>query len=227
MGMNQDRQITSRERAGIAGMLVALGALALLYQGCAVPSCQAPSQPRGYQPTDELAVFQIDAGDEASCSAWKLAGPLDLLVTANHCCEHAAEQSIVIHGKTDRLWPVAADPVGDVCLLSGPAPGQGLELAKQDPQVGSTVWMRGYPHERLAVSQGLWSGLDSDGDCGATLYAGPGASGAPIVDAQGHVVCVVTAYPHTGPGLSIGCPAVRVRVMVNHYYDPSDDPFPL
>lgn len=222
-----DRLITTTERLRVAQLLVGLAALALLCHGCAPAQRQGAIEPRGYRPTDELAVYRIDVGDEATCTAWKLADPLDLLVTANHCCEHP-DEAIVVHGRpaSERLYPVAADPVGDACLLLPGAPdyappGAGLELARKDPPIGATVWMRGYPFARLAVSQGLWSGIDS-GDCGATLYAGPGASGAPIVDADGRVLCVVTSYPRSGPGLSLGCPAARVRALVRAYEDPPE-----
>lgn len=218
MGMKpENRPITPRERVGVAGRLALLGLAALLSHACAC--AQPPGMGRAPGPTDDIAVFALDVGDEASCTAWKLAGPRDLLVTAAHCCAHP-ELPLTLQGSKERLYPVAADPVGDVCILSGKAPGEGLELAPEDPPEGSLVWMRGYPFERFVVAQGLWSGVDDDGACYASVYAAPGESGAPILDQHGRVVCVVVAYPSKAPGIAIGCPVARVRALVQQLESP-------
>lgn len=163
----------------------------------------------------DVPVFRLDVGT-SSCTAWHLNEQgMDFLVTAEHCCEASKGKPMHLHGMPGDVLPIAANPVCDVCLMVGAAPGVGLQLATEYPKPGALVWVAGFPFGKPARSVGLWGGLvPSPAQCYATTYMAPGYSGAPMMDQRGRVVCGVFGYPDSYPGIAFGCPAARIRDLV-------------
>lgn len=145
-------------------------------------------------------------GEVGQCTAWKV--DAHLAMTAGHCCvdddvpyvSYTAEGRHAVDGA--EFVPVIVDAEHDVCVLRGDIAGDVIRLATKDPQVGARVWTAGYPHGTFLISDGFWSGHDGDGDGVASTTVGGGASGSPVMAADGHAIGVLRARFHDMDGLT-------------------------
>ena len=155
------------------------------------------------------------------CSGVLAEGP-DLVLTAKHCIEE--RQSVDLRfadGATRTGWVAAVDHVADQALivLEEPVAVEPLTLARRPAIAGSVLYFEGRPSEaRFQEAK-----LDHVGTCPSlprlqdalfTTIAGvPGDSGAPIVDAGGHVVGLV----HGGAQCQIATPAETLLRLVERF----------
>lgn len=91
----------------------------------------------------------------------------------------------------------------DLALLAVPElRGPVLEVRADPVELGEIVVVPGYPCGRWSVTRGPVTS-DDGADFGARLLLGPGASGAPVLDAEARLVGVVT-LDHREGTLCIG-----------------------
>lgn len=86
------------------------------------------------------------------------------------------------------------DDMNDVCVLRGAMKGSPIILAKKEPNIGERVWTEGYPRGVFLISEGYWSGArDMDTTVASTAIWG-GASGSPVMNAEGEAVALLNRY---------------------------------
>lgn len=207
--------LTPAERLRFAGVLTAIMTVAVV---AACSSCGGPDYAAHLPTTSGPPVAKLEVVNEeggGSCTAWKVAS--DMIVTAGHCCSDDAQ--FILSGPHARPGTMATvlidDDKHDVCVMRASMLGDAIPLALHDPVVGAPVWTAGYPLGTFLISTGIWSGRDSDGDGIASTAVGGGASGSPVMDADGRAVGVLRArYPRMGDSLTIIAPIEWVRVAV-------------
>jgi tetratricopeptide (TPR) repeat protein len=146
-----------------------------------------------------------------------------LLVT-NHHVVRRAEFATVLRADGSTLFVdgvLALDPDQDLALLKVNGTGLPcLEVAPAAaPPVGSRVYAIGNPKGLTnSLSEGLVSGIRKEsGEVLAiqtTAAVSPGSSGGPLVDDQGRVVGVVTAFLADAQGLNFAVPAAALRTLL-------------
>lgn len=191
---DEDSTMTTRQRLWWAGILTTI-ALAVLMVTC---SCVARPRPHFlpdlYRPAVTRLVMHEGGRKVGTCSAWKLAD--DLVATAGHCCESKYEYGLD-HPEPDDLDEPAVlvdDDVHDVCVLRARMRGDAIQIAGGDPDVGAAVWTAGYPRGGFLISSGYWSGRAEDREGHCSVVVAGGASGSPILDAEGRAVGVLVKY---------------------------------
>ncbi len=135
------------------------------------------------------------------------------LVTNRHVVQGAASVGLrtLAGGPGPAVIEVLLAPAEDVAVLVLDEPlGSALELADA-PAPGDEVRLVGFPGARPITTAGAVQ------DATATrvlldFAVGPGASGAPVVDATGAVVAQVVARRSDGSGVAIAAPAVAEGV---------------
>lgn len=131
------------------------------------------------------------------------------LVTNRHVVEGARQVGLrrLSGGSGPQVVEVLVSPVEDVAVLRlDQGLGSTLALGRA-PAVGDEVRLVGFPGARPITSAGEI--LDADGTrVLVDLQAGPGASGAPMVDDDGAVVAQVVARRPDGTGVGIAAPAL-------------------
>jgi hypothetical protein len=182
-------------------LLAGVVLVSLLGCGQVVP----PGTPK-YTVSDPAVVRLLiidDSGGTGQCTAWKV-GP-ELVMTAGHCCTpdnvaYSAEGPHAVLGSS--FTPVVVDAKHDACVLRGKITGDAIVLAAKDPEIGERVWTSGFPHGTFLISDGFWSGRDSDGNGVASTTVGGGASGSPVMNVDGQAVGILVAKYRDMDGLT-------------------------
>lgn len=171
--------------------LLLIGTVMSQCSGCTPRPLESP-----HYATSDPAVVRLHMtnllGDAGSCTGWK--ADEDLVVTAGHCCvvsniAYSADGDHAVLGGT--FVPLIVDEQHDVCVLRGRIKGRVIYLASQDPEIGGRVWTAGFPHEMYLISDGFWSGRNYEGNGVSSSVVGKGASGSPIMNAEGEAVGVL------------------------------------
>jgi len=150
----------------------------------------------------------------------------DGLLVTNHHVVRGAEFATVLRADGSTLFVdgvLALDEDHDLAVLK--VGGTGLPClevapaAAAPPPVGSRVYAIGNPKGLTnTLSEGLVSGIRQEGGevraIQTTAAISPGSSGGPLVDSQGRVIGVVTAYLAGGQGLNFAVPAAAVRALL-------------
>ncbi|MGB3088148.1 MAG: tetratricopeptide repeat-containing serine protease family protein [Phycisphaerae bacterium] len=150
----------------------------------------------------------------------------DGLLVTNHHVVRGAEFATVLRADGSTLFVdgvLALDEDHDLAVLK--VGGTGLPClevapaAAAPPPVGSRVYAIGNPQGLTnTLSEGLVSGIRREGGevraIQTTAAISPGSSGGPLVDSQGRVVGVMTAYLAGGQGLNFAVPAAAVRAAI-------------
>jgi len=150
----------------------------------------------------------------------------DGLLVTNHHVVRGAEFATVLRADGSTLFVdgvLALDEDHDLAVLK--VGGTGLPClevapaAAAPPPVGSRVYAIGNPQGLTnTLSEGLVSGIRQEGGevraIQTTAAISPGSSGGPLVDSQGRVVGVITAYLAGGQGLNFAVPAAAVRALL-------------
>ena len=199
---------------------VAAAAMLLLLTG---PGLAAESVPSESSLRRSLDAASVALGPD-SCSG-VLAEDPQLILTARHCIKDAG-QSIPVrlsNGERRTAWIVATDQVADqaVLFLEDPAPLRPLSIARRREVPGTVLYFEGHPlrprfqRARLdricrcpslpQLPNALFTSIDGT----------PGDSGAPLVDAEAHVVGLV----HGGAQCQIATPADTLLHLVDHFFD--------
>jgi Trypsin-like peptidase domain len=169
----------------------------------ALVACGAKQHPDNVPTMSDPAVVKLvrmEGGEEAGyCTAWKL--DENRMMTAGHCCdkeEGTSYTSVGHHAIPGQIHEILFDnDKHDVCVMSGRIKGAPIKLAKFDPPMGQRVWTAGYPKTEYLISDGYWSGR-TDGEeeeyAKASIAVWPGASGSPVLNADGDAVGVLVAF---------------------------------
>lgn len=175
--------------------LYLLAALVLLV-ACAAHPATATNAPSVGMPSVAKLKISMAGKLTGHCTVWKADDRL--LVTAGHCCDedytYGLDEGMSYPGSAATL--LVDDDDHDICVLRGQMQGPRIALAGQDPDVGAFVWTAGYPDGVLLISSGYWSGRSqlSDGVWGTASAVGRhGASGSPMMDADGRAIGVLVA----------------------------------
>jgi Flp pilus assembly protein TadD len=147
-----------------------------------------------------------------------------LLVTNHHVVRGAAFAT-VLRADGSALFVdgvLALDEGRDLAILKVNGTGLPfLEVAPADvpPPVGTQVYAVGNPMGLTnTLSNGLISGIRKEGgevrEIQTTAAISPGSSGGPLVDVQGRVVGVTTAFMAEGQALNFAVPAAAVRALL-------------
>ncbi|HUU31150.1 MAG TPA: tetratricopeptide repeat protein [Phycisphaerae bacterium] len=150
----------------------------------------------------------------------------DGFLVTNHHVVRGAEFATVLRADGSTLFVdgvLALDEDHDLAVLK--VGGTGLPClevapaAAAPPPVGSRVYAIGNPKGLTnTLSEGLVSGIRQEGGevraIQTTAAISPGSSGGPLVDSQGRVIGVVTAYLAGGQGLNFAVPAAAVRALL-------------
>jgi 2-alkenal reductase len=159
------------------------------------------------------------------------------VVTNNHVVEGAEEVQVTFHdGTTLRAEVIGTDPDSDLAVISVDAPKATLlpvELGDSDRlEVGQRAVALGNPFGlRGTLTTGIISALGRSLPIGrASQVIGarfsipeliqtdaainPGNSGGPLLDSQGHVIGVNTAYDPTVSGVGFAVPVNTVKRVV-------------
>jgi len=150
----------------------------------------------------------------------------DGLLVTNHHVVRGAEFATVLRADGSTLFVdgvLALDEDHDLAVLK--VGGTGLPClvvapaAAAPPPVGSRVYAIGNPKGLTnTLSEGLVSGIRQEGGevraIQTTAAISPGSSGGPLVDSQGRVVGVMTAYLADGQALNFAVPAAAVRALL-------------
>lgn len=96
--------------------------------------------------------------------------------------------------KGEKFYVLKDDDVNDVCIMKGAMKGLVVRLAKAEPQVGEKVWTAGYPKGTFLISDGYWSGMHDLETVVASTAIWGGASGSPVMNADGEAVALLTRY---------------------------------
>ena len=180
-----------------------------------VPSTMGPSVAK--------LIKVVNGEEDGTCSVFKVG--MDLAMTAGHCCEKGTDGEMVsYHAVEGAAIPGAGfeirhdDDKHDVCILRGMMKGAPLRLAHHDPVQGERVWTAGYPKGVFLISEGLWSGRDSDGDGLASVAVWGGASGSPVMNRDGKVIGILRAYYPPMSNMAIIAPIewVRATYLLGH-----------
>jgi S1-C subfamily serine protease len=152
------------------------------------------------------------------------------IVTNNHVIDHADEITVTLtDGRKLKAKRVGADPDFDLAIISVPAEnlssipfGDSRQL-----QVGDFVLAIGYPtYLGQSVTSGIVSGLHRT-DLGIEQYENfiqtdaaiyPGNSGGALVDLQGNLVGINTAFIGTNsanPGMGFAIPVNMARIIAD------------
>lgn len=140
---------------------------------------------------------ELDEIETSACTVWKI--DERFVATAGHCCKY--ENAVYeIEGRHASPGTVASKVYisysperprpPDVCILLGKMKGPVIKLAKEEPEFGERIWTVGFPHPWVdhplcLMSDGYWTGSDSDGDGVASTVAIGGASGSPMLNLDG------------------------------------------
>lgn len=155
------------------------------------------------------------------CTAWKVDD--DLIATAGHCCTKGENYTIENMDGTAGMTPTVVfdaydeenDEGTDMCFLKASVPGAAIELADRDPHNGARVWSEGFPHEYRLISEGFWSGRNTEyGVC--SVVVNPGASGSPILDVQNRAVGILVRFHRGMDNLTLVTPIEKVRMGLTH-----------
>jgi S1-C subfamily serine protease len=166
----------------------------------------------------KIATVDEDTGQprNGSCTAW-IIGESEVM-TAGHCLSNGQAMAIYnFSGLT--AWTMAIDRNVDLGVLYVPGlHGPALALASSDPEVGQDVYTAGYPAKIFIEGAGTWSGRDDDGDGVVALTSYHGASGSPILNRDGQVVCVLEAIRHDFVGVTFCIPhdVISNFLVANH-----------
>jgi S1-C subfamily serine protease len=159
------------------------------------------------------------------------------IVTNNHVVEQADEVQVTFHdGRMVRAEVVGTDPDSDLAVIRVDVPGtalHALELGNSDTlQIGQRAIALGNPFGlRGTLTTGIISALGRSlplGRASAVLGArfsipeliqtdaaiNPGNSGGPLLDSQGRVIGVNTAYDPNVSGVGFAVPVNTVQRVV-------------
>jgi hypothetical protein len=187
--------------------MMRLAVLLVIVAAC--DACHSGFQ--GLPTRSDPAVTRLTVDGQFICTAWR--GAANLVVTAGHCCEdgmNAALQGDHAVPGAD-LSALVDDDTNDVCVMHGEMVGAPLPLALRDPEVGDPVWSAGYPGNKFVISGGYWSGRDAYDAGVASLDAGHGGSGSPVLDEHGRVVGMFVRLMRDNSGVMLITPVEHVR----------------
>lgn len=177
-----------------------------------------PDEPRTLnRPTvGKLIIIDSDGNREGLCTAWKATE--DLIVTAGHCCEdghhYMLEGDAGVPGT--RIVSLVDNDKVDVCVLHGKMRGEPIKLAHWDPQIGSKVWVAGYPKGYFMIGEGYWSGRDITDDNARAMFsidAVGGYSGSPVLNTDGRVVAILVEG-YLGASVTFGVNLNQIRIAI-------------
>jgi S1-C subfamily serine protease len=157
-----------------------------------------------------------------------------LIVTNNHVIEHADEMTVTLtDGRTLKAKRVGGDPDFDLAVISV-APENLSSISFGDSrqlEVGDFVLAIGYPANiGQSVTSGIVSGLHRT-NVGLELFENfiqtdaaiyPGNSGGALVDLQGDLVGINTAFigaTSTNPGMGFAIPVNMARIIADQIVD--------
>jgi Flp pilus assembly protein TadD len=148
----------------------------------------------------------------------------DGLLVTNHHVVRGAVFATVLRADGSTLFVdgiLALDADHDLAVLKVGGTGLPcLEVAPAAaPPVGTRVYAIGNPQGLTnTLSEGLVSGIRQEGGevrgIQTTAAISPGSSGGPLVDVQGRVVGVMTAFLADGQALNFAVPAAAVRALL-------------
>lgn len=176
--------------------MLLVGVILVQCLGCHTLPPETPS----YSVSDPAVVKLLmmdEHGDEGQCTAWKVG--TDLAMTAGHCCDDATlnYRATGLHAVPGQSFTVLIDDdKHDVCVLRGEILGNIIPIALRDPIIGARIWTAGYPHGTFLISDGFWAGRDEDGNGVTSSTVWGGASGSPVMNADGQAIGVLVAAYH-------------------------------
>jgi S1-C subfamily serine protease len=171
------------------------------------------------------------------------------IVTNNHVAENAEEVQVTFHdGTMVRAEVIGTDPDSDLAVIKVDVPVEALypvELGDSDTlEIGQRAIALGNPFGlRGTQTAGTISALGRSlplGRASAVIGArfsipeliqtdaaiNPGNSGGPLVDSQGRVVGVNTAYDPDAPGVGFAVPVNTIRRVVPRLIKDGRYPYP-
>lgn len=179
-----------------------------------------------------VTVFALsESGDTVSQGSGFLVDKEGVVVTNWHVIDGAAGAVVQMAGGEvyDRVRFLDGIPAADVALLQ--IPGFGLpylEATSELPAVGEDIVVIGSPLGfENTVSSGIVSAVrlvDGRELLQVTAPISPGSSGGPVLDHQGRVAAIATAYIREGQGLNFAVPVRYALGLLS--LDPQPGPFP-
>jgi S1-C subfamily serine protease len=147
------------------------------------------------------SAFVVDAGDGA------------VVITNRHVVERARQVGVrhLDGTSTARVTQVRISDTADVAVLEVADPGAlppALTLATVGPSVGEEVRLIGFPAAQPFTTAGTIVDV-APSQLLLELEVVPGASGSPVVTAEGHVAGQIHAV--TADGLGVATPAAQLR----------------
>jgi S1-C subfamily serine protease len=189
--------------------------------------------PDGFRTTERVAVRVRNVGCDAVSIGSGFAVSANRLVTNRHVVAGAATLQVSTYDGQDLLVEASGTAVlADLAVVetSSPLPAA-VELAADDPAVGTAVEIIGYPGGgRLTSSTGEVLGYEGDplnANVGEVIvssaFAQPGSSGSPMYDSEGEVVGVVYAAAPDGEH-SLAIPVSTLKGLLDQ--TTLDEPVP-
>ena len=155
------------------------------------------------------------------------------IVTNNHVVDGATEIKVNFDSADDPEVYVATlinqDRQNDLALIKidGPGPFPALRLGTNDPMLGETVVAIGNPYGQThTVSSGIISGLHRDVQASGHKFTNllqtdaainPGNSGGPLLNINGELVGINTAWNMGAENIGFAIPVDQVRRVLNDH----------
>lgn len=172
--------------------------------------------------------FSVTQCDGSSTGTGFLVAP-DLVVTAAHVVDQASAIRVSFDGTPVRGVVLGFNELADLALvrIDTPVSGHQFTLQGKEPTLGTDVAALGYPDGKtLTLTRGVVSGLDRDVDFGVGFIGdmiqtdaaiNPGNSGGPLLEQDGLVSGVVSAYLPRAQSTAYAVTAARVAEAVKEW----------
>ncbi len=184
---------------------------ALLLSFICNPSQAAPQRPWAHR-FQIVQMLNPDRTSSATGFMIRTAGGLAIIVTNNHVCDDNLEMSAgnqftatLVEGRK----VLRKDPLNDLCIVEAPKGSMELELGAA-PKRGQHVTVIGHPRGGpMRANEGKVIGGYA-GEWLTTAHVEPGNSGSPVLDDDGLVVGIVSAYDRrTNVGYFVSVDMIR------------------